>query len=242
MPATTARGRGVRLLHAAIPARMRCVVVSWHPLRGECLRVVAEQESWNSVVCENAKELMQTVFCHDISLAVVDLPKISSGAYDSFRVLTEQLSELGTWNGTSGILLVVCNGGDGADGNSADGNSVQEEIWARQLGVWCYLPCVVLPVQGMTVMNVPCRQNTEIQDCHPAPMPGNHEPSGSIVLPTARHEQTDIEKKTEEKLDSHNGPPSHEQQATRSQQGLPLLFSEAREVLVGKQSNAWKSP
>jgi len=218
----------MRSPHTAPPGLMRCVVMSWHPLRGECLRVVAEQESWKSVVCKNAKELMQYVFCHDISLAIVDLPKISSEAYDRFRKLTEQLSELGTWNGTDGILLVVC----------ADGENVQEEIWARQLGTWCYLPRVVLPMQETTAMKTRRTQNTAIQDCRPSPSSGYHEPTGSSVLPTAKHEQAC----NEGKLDTHNRPPSHEQPTTRSQKGLKLLFSEAREALIRNQPNPWRSP
>ena len=113
---------------------LHCGIISWQPQRGERLRVIAEQEIWRAVVCKDAKELRQCVFRDEIQLAIVDLPQISSHIYDSLREQTEWLSQLGVRNGTSGPLLVVC----------AAGESVQEEIWARQLGVWSYLPLVKL--------------------------------------------------------------------------------------------------
>jgi hypothetical protein len=109
------------------------------------MRVVAEQESWLPVVCKDAKELRQCVFRETIPLALVDLPSRSSEAYDGYRKIAEWLSELGTWNGTSGVLLVVC----------AAGESVQEEIWARQLGTWSYLPLVQVPTQEQMAMRQP---------------------------------------------------------------------------------------
>jgi hypothetical protein len=122
--------------HSTPAKLMHCGIISWQPRRGERLRVIAEQEVWQAVVCKDAKELRQCVFRDKIQLAIVDLPQISSDIYDSFREQTEWLSQLGVRNGTSGPLLVVC----------AAGESVQEEIWARQLGVWSYLPLVKLTI------------------------------------------------------------------------------------------------
>jgi hypothetical protein len=138
-PQSAAGGQVVRSSHSTPAKLLHCGIISWQPRRGERLRVIAEQEIWQAVVCKDAKELRQCVFRDEIQLAIVDLPKISSAVYHSFREHTEWLSQLGTWNGTngngtSGLLLVVC----------AAGESVQEEIWARQLGVWSYLPLVKL--------------------------------------------------------------------------------------------------
>ncbi len=152
MPPAAAEGHGVRsphtAPHTAPPRLLRCAVVSWYPLRGECFRIIAEQEYWQAVVCGNAKELRQCLFRDDIPLAIVDLPEISSKAYDNYRELTEWLGQLATWNGTSGMLLVVC----------AAGESVQEEIWARQLGTWSYLPHVLLPMPEDASMGKPDKQ------------------------------------------------------------------------------------
>ncbi|MEO2045003.1 MAG: hypothetical protein ABGX16_00335 [Pirellulales bacterium] len=143
-PLSAAGGQIVRSSHSTPAKLLHCGIISWQPRRGECLRVIAEQEIWQAVVCKGAKELRQCVFRDEIQLAVVDLPQISSAIYESFREQTEWLSQLGTRSGTSGLLLVVC----------AAGESVQEEIWARQLGVWSYLPLVKLTTAKLTTVKL----------------------------------------------------------------------------------------
>lgn len=75
-------------------------------------------------------------------LAIVDLPQAASDTYDSYRELTEWLGGLGALGGTGGVLVMVC----------AAGESVQEEIWARQLGVWSYLPYARVPTRTLAAV------------------------------------------------------------------------------------------
>ena len=152
VPPAAAERHGARSPLMAVPKHLRCAVVSWHPLRAECLRVVAEREYWHAVISRNAKELRQCVFRDEPPLAIVDLPHIRSDAYGSFQELTEWLSQVAPWNGDNGILLVVC----------ADDESVREEIWARQLGIWSYLPRIQLPLREENALDGKPRQSGDV--------------------------------------------------------------------------------
>jgi len=57
-------------------------------------------------------------------LTVVDLPRFSEAYYSDLRDAVGRACAL------SDSLIVVCGYGNQAD----------EELWARQLGVWAYLP------------------------------------------------------------------------------------------------------
>ena len=61
-----------------------------------------------------------------VGLALVDLDQVSDHERQELRSAIEVLSS------QSGLLIVLCG----------QENQPQEEIWARQLGVWLYLPGV----------------------------------------------------------------------------------------------------
>lgn len=138
--------RALRTGRAAIPDLLRCAVVSWHAERCEHIRRAAECEAWVALVCEDEREAMQCAFRENLPLAIVDLPLAEASRYPDFRELARRLCEVGKSDGTGDMLLVVCTSAE----------SVQEEIWARQLGVWSYLPFDKLPTandgQGMALI------------------------------------------------------------------------------------------
>jgi hypothetical protein len=110
----------------APPALFRCLIVSTLPQRTAMLQQAAEAQGWEPLLCDSAQVASREVIRNRLQMVIVDLDTSGHGAPDGFAELTERLA------GESGRLLLVC-------GNEGD---VQEEIWARQLGAWMYLPGV----------------------------------------------------------------------------------------------------
>ncbi len=108
-----------------LPELLRCVVLSWSEQRSQLLQSVAEDESWQAKVCGDVQEFLRSVFQLEVPLTVIDLPRRESLAYSELREIATQTS------GVNRSLLVVCGASDD------DG---EEELWARQLGAWAYLP------------------------------------------------------------------------------------------------------
>jgi ActR/RegA family two-component response regulator len=85
----------------------------------------ANDAGWDTVVCTGAAKAWNTVQRQRFQMALVDL-EFAASQVEAFKELTEH------FNSTQGALLMVC----GKEGNAL------EEIWARQLGAWLYLPGV----------------------------------------------------------------------------------------------------
>jgi ActR/RegA family two-component response regulator len=98
-----------------------CLVASAQTVRQRLLAQSAKQWGWETTVCSDPAEAQWTVARMCTQLAFVDLEG-EEGA--GFQTLVRQLAD------QRQVLLVVC-------GNEQDG---AEEVWARQLGVWFYLP------------------------------------------------------------------------------------------------------
>lgn len=109
-----------RLLH--------CLIVSASPERRQSFASAAVDEGWIPIVCADAFNAEAASRRSVLQMAWVDLENGKDGAASGFRILTEHLAE------RSGMLMVVC----GNQGNT------EEEIWARELGAWVYLPGVGL--------------------------------------------------------------------------------------------------
>lgn len=107
-----------------LPGLLRCLVLTWSDKRGSLLKAAAENESWQAVVCLEGQQFLRSLFKIEAPLTVVDLPKAEVASYAELQSMTEKAQ------GINESLLVVC----GSSSNKA------EELWARQLGVWTYLP------------------------------------------------------------------------------------------------------
>ncbi|MCA9264897.1 MAG: hypothetical protein KDA60_13650 [Planctomycetales bacterium] len=103
-----------------------CLVVSANPQRREQFVGAAQQAGWDTAVCRDGLAGATAARRTRFQLALVDLEGLSGERQAEMRDLSGQLA------GSSGLLLTVC-------GNEGDG---LEEIWARQLGAWMYLPGV----------------------------------------------------------------------------------------------------
>lgn len=119
---------------------IQCLVVSAKAARQEMLVEAATTGGWQTIVCSDAPSALRCLNRVFVQLALVDLEKPDG---TDLRVVVEKLAA------SPGVLLIVC-------GNEAD---VQEEIWARQLGAWLYLPGA--EGAGMSVLCSEARQLTE---------------------------------------------------------------------------------
>lgn len=113
----------------APPGLLRCLIFSWSDVRAKRLQSAAEQEAWEAIVCSNAGKFLKHVFQQKVPLTLVDLPQVDLSVYAEMRAATVKVCE------ASDSLLIICGAEPSAD----------EELWARQLGVWTYLPEVDRP-------------------------------------------------------------------------------------------------
>ena len=103
---------------------VECLVVAADEGRRENLGFVAREGGWNVTLCREPAEAITQARQRLLQMAIVDLSSVVARDSAGFRFLVEQLAC------TSRMLLLVC-------GNVDD---TREEVWARHLGVWMYLP------------------------------------------------------------------------------------------------------
>jgi hypothetical protein len=107
-----------------LPDLLRCLVLTWSDGRADLLRSAARNESWQATVNVDVHEFLRNVFLLRVPLTFVDLPNVRQQGYSVWQGAAERAKDL------SDSLVVVCGfGGDPT-----------EELWARQLGAWAYLP------------------------------------------------------------------------------------------------------
>jgi DNA-binding response OmpR family regulator len=92
--------------------------------RRESLAWAARDGGWQTTTCGDAQAALERARWTFLQLAIVDLTSPDGGEPTGFRRLVETLAR------TSDVLLLTC----GNEGNA------EQEVWARHLGVWMYLP------------------------------------------------------------------------------------------------------
>lgn len=102
----------------------QCLVVSTRSKRRMMLEEAAVEGGWDAIVCDEVQNAWTAVKRQKFGLALVDLDGVESP--EELKELTEEVAKM------KDTLLVLC-------GNEGE---ALEEIWARQLGVWLYLPGV----------------------------------------------------------------------------------------------------
>ena len=117
---------------AVVPRRpstsvFQCLVVSADSDRRQMLDRAAMEGGWETVVCADTNRAIGEFHRTRFLLVLVDLEGEGHASPENFRQLCEQVS-----SESNNVLMAVC----GHDGDA------MEEIWARQLGVWLYLPGV----------------------------------------------------------------------------------------------------
>ena len=108
------------------PGLMKCLVLSGNRGLRNRLDAVTELSGWS--VCDAPEDPsdLQAVVDGDYQLVIADISKpLGDRVNDTVEIAEEFASRPGT-------LLVVCGSEDNVD----------EELWARQMGAWVYLPGV----------------------------------------------------------------------------------------------------
>lgn len=106
----------------------QCLIVAEGEPRRQLLTEAAERSGWEAVACGDPQSAIAAQAVMHFQLALVDLAGQSLADYSP---LLERLSSQG------GLLLLAC----GSE------SSAREEILARQLGAWVYLPGVEMAEQ-----------------------------------------------------------------------------------------------
>lgn len=106
-----------------LPHLLRCRVLTWSEQRTELLRSAAEVESWQPTLTCDVRQFLRHLFQQHAPLTFIDLPSQVASEYRLYQTAVERATEMKE-------LVAVCGGIP----------TPEEEIWARQLGVWVYLP------------------------------------------------------------------------------------------------------
>ena len=122
VPATNAATAKVERLERRLQT-FQCLVASAAQARREMLSKSVSAAGWESLVCSDPMQAWTALHRETFQMSVVDLQGQGSA---EFRELCEQLAS------QRNMLLMIC-GNEGV---------ATEEIWARQLGTWLYLPGV----------------------------------------------------------------------------------------------------
>lgn len=103
---------------------LHCLITSTSEARRNALSWAAADAGWRTTLCSDATAARDQWERMLAQMAIIDLESEEPQAAAELRQLIEFLARQG------GLLLLLC----GNEGQAA------EEIWARQLGVWLYLP------------------------------------------------------------------------------------------------------
>lgn len=109
-----------------MPRSLSCLVVTGNEQLRNRLQLVADIAEWPSCEAPRSGSELEAAADADHQLVVVDIADpCGERVSDTVRIAEEYV-------GRPGTLVVVCGSGE----------SVDEELWARQLGAWLYLPGV----------------------------------------------------------------------------------------------------
>lgn len=124
--APPAEPRGKRGADATVDASVStwmCLVLSADGQRRRRLLDLTDAAGWRPIECDSVSEAVRQADRWKTHLAVLDLLGLAEPHRETFRKFAERLSQ------RPDPLLMICD-----DEASAD------ELWARQLGAWLYLP------------------------------------------------------------------------------------------------------
>ncbi len=103
---------------------LNCLVVAAEDGRRENLGFAAREGGWQVTLCPDSATAVAQANHSLVQLAIVDMTGAAETQVASFRFMVEHLAC------SSRMLLLICGKLD----------DPREEIWARHLGVWMYLP------------------------------------------------------------------------------------------------------
>jgi len=138
MPAIRSRRTGV----------LDCVVVTGDASRRRRFEAAVELAGWLECTSPETNGELRQAVDRDFQLAIVDIAApLGNRVNDTIEIAEELAARPGT-------LLVICGSEDNVD----------EELWARQLGAWLYLPGVC---DGDSLTSL-CVEARRLRDVSPA--------------------------------------------------------------------------
>ena len=100
------------------------MVFTWSPERAEFLQSIAESELWKTTARLDSSEFLRDLFRLQFPLVFADMPEPERKFYSAMKHAVTCAADMRK------SQLIVC----GQETNAV------EEIWARSLGAWAYLP------------------------------------------------------------------------------------------------------
>jgi len=129
-----------------------CLVVSSCHKQREIIGQKAFGAGWITLGCENASDALAQLCRNPVKLVIMDVQG-EAATCSSIAKLAEHIM----WTG--GMLLVTI--GDAAQADAAQVQESQKtEAWARQLGVWSYLP----GINDHSDLSLVCSQALEVTE------------------------------------------------------------------------------
>ena len=105
---------------------VQCLVMSCDERRRDMLYKAATSQGWRAIACKDGAKAIRESILQRVQLALIDLQSALTAQRQDLKRLVESLAD------RRDTLLVLCGGA----------GDPREEIWARELGVWMYLPDV----------------------------------------------------------------------------------------------------
>lgn len=125
-----------------------CLVVTGDSTRRQLIEASAGQAGWLECVAPRNSDDLCRAIDRDFQLVIVDVASpLGDRVADTLEIAGEMVTRPGT-------LVVVCGSED----------SIDEELWARQLGAWLYLPGVC-DGSSLTIL---CTEARRLRDSLPA--------------------------------------------------------------------------
>jgi hypothetical protein len=125
VPATATGGRrALSTVHATERRLYPCLILSADLRRRDLLLATLDEAGWAPVVCRDMDELALQGARVRAPMTIIDLVGLPQEARPTCQALCQRL------HGVQSTLLTICGHED----------DPAEEIWARQMGVWLYLP------------------------------------------------------------------------------------------------------
>lgn len=111
-------------MRGAAKSTLECLIVSTNRKRRELLSQVAADSGWSTLVSADSEGARRLADRIAVKLAIVDLEGSPTADGAGLHQLSAELARAG------GPLVLLC----GAE------RDPQQEVWARQIGVWLYVP------------------------------------------------------------------------------------------------------
>lgn len=125
-----------------------CLVVTGDATRRQLIEAAAGQAGWVECAAPRTTGDLRRAIDRDFQLVIIDVASpLGDRVGDTLEIAEEMVTRPGT-------LVVVCGSEDNVD----------EELWARQLGAWLYLPGVC---DGNSLTSL-CTEARRLRDSLPA--------------------------------------------------------------------------